>query len=286
MPSFLQNHLVDLASSARAARDIAGSPDDDVLRGSRGDDVISAGGGADRINGRSGADHLSGGNGSDVLTGGTGIDLLYGGEGVDTLFGDSAFTAMGADLSSDRLDGGNGRDLLVQGDGNDVMTGGGGADTFHFRWTDPMTALAAGTGRAFTAITDFDAAGRDKLAFDVAGVGTDISAGVNFVDGGAGMDGPGGKAATFFSGDADASAGEAVMVLTGDGYAAGTDAVLDAQGEAQGDMILYFNTTAGVASLLYVDGTDAAHSIARFTDINSLGELASSGFSANDFLFV
>ncbi len=51
-------------------------------------------------------------------------------------------------------------------------------------------------------------------------------------------------------------------------------------------MIVYFNSTVGVASLLVVDGPDAAHSIARFTNINSLAELKDAGFSSADFIFV
>ena len=275
MPDFNTQYQIDLNSIARGAtaRDVIGTDDDDGIRSGDGDDLVYGGGGNDSVFGQDGFDVLFGGNGSDSMTGGTGGDFVYGGNGVDTLFGDSGYgTTKGSDLAADRLDGGAGRDLLVQGDGNDVMTGGTGADTFLFRWSDPMVAQAAGTGRAFTTITDFDAS-QDKLNFDVAGVGFDAGSDVNFVDGGAGDGVPGGRAASFFSGDADGSNGEAVMVLTGTGYASGADAVIDAQGEAAGDLIVYFNTTVNVASLLVVDGPDAAHSIARFTGITSLEDL-------------
>ena len=38
-----------------------------------------------------------------------------------------------------------------------------------------------------------------------------------------------------------------------------------------GDFVIYFNTTVNVGSLLFVDALDAAHSIARFANIDSLG---------------
>lgn len=282
-------------SGLAALRVIGGTIGNDSLTGSRGEDRIDGSVGDDIIRSRDGDDNVRGGrdfdvlfgdNGDDNLYGGKQGDFLYGGAGRDELFGDSGYqTAKGTDLSADRLDGGAGNDRLVQSDGNDVMTGGEGADQFLFRYNDPLTGLAAGTGPAFTTITDFDAT-EDQLLFDAAGVGKDRSADVNFLDGGAGAGGPGGNAATFFSGDAADSAGEAVMVLTDTGFASGVDAVAAAQGEAEGDLIVYFNTTVGVASLLYVTGPDAARSVARFTDIASVEDLAAEGFTANDFLFV
>ncbi len=266
--------------------DLDGTNADDVIFGDIGDDIAAGGSGNDAVRGEAGFDVLFGDAGADTLTGGTQGDFVYGGAGRDVLFGDEGYdAAKGTDLSVDRLDGGAGRDRLVQSDGNDVMTGGDGADQFLFRYNDPLTGLAAGTGAAFTTITDFDAT-EDQLRFDAAGVGADRSEGVNFVDGGAEDGVAGGRAATFFSGDAADSAGEAVMVLTDTGFASGVDAVAAAQGEAAGDLIVYFNTTVGVASLLYVTGTDEARSIARFTDITSLEGLQDEGFTANDFVFI
>ena len=63
------------------------------------------------------------------------------------------------------------------------------------------------------------------------------------------------------------------MVLTDTGFATGADAVTAAQNEAMGDFVLYFNTTVNVASLLFVDALDMAHSIARFANIDSLEDL-------------
>ena len=265
---------------------ITGTPDGDTINAGGGDDIAYGGSGDDVVRGDAGFDVVFGDNGVDTLFGGTNGDFVYGGKGPDVLFGDSGFgTLKGTDLSADRLDGGEGHDRLVQSDGNDVMTGGAGPDEFLFRWQDPMVALASGTGRAFTAITDFDPS-EDKLTFDVAGVGTDRSVDVNFVDGGAADGVAGGRAATFYAGAAAGSNGQAAMVLTDQGFASGTDAVLAAQGEATGDLIVYFNTTVGVASLLYVDAADTAHSIARFTNIASIDDLAAAGFTANDFVFV
>lgn len=265
---------------------ITGTGQDDVILADAGDDIASGGLGNDAVQGGAGFDVLFGDVGADNLTGGTQSDFIYGGNGGDLLFGDSGYgTANGTDLSVDRLDGGAGQDRLVQSDGNDVMTGGAGADQFLFRYNDPLTGAAAGTAPAFTSLTDFEA-GEDQLRFDAAGVGTDRSADVNFLDGGAGDGTAGGRAATFFSGDAADSNGEAVVVLTGTGFASGVDAVAAAQGEAEGDLIVYFNTTVGVASLLYVTGTDTARSIARFTDITSVEALEAEGFTANDFVFI
>ncbi len=155
--------------------------------------------GNDSITGTAQDDVLFGDAGANNLYGGASGDFVYGGTGSDVLFGDAGYdTAKGTDLSVDRLDGG-GQDRLVQSDGNDIMTGGRGADDFLFRYNDPLTGLAAGTGPAFTTLTDFKA-GEDQLLFDAAGVGKDRSADVNFLDGGAGDGTPGGRAATFFSG--------------------------------------------------------------------------------------
>ncbi len=266
--------------------DLDGTNADDVIFGDIGDDIAAGGSGDDAVRGEAGFDVLFGDAGADNLYGGASGDFIYGGNGGDVLFGDAGYdTPKGTDLSVDRLDGGAGRDRLVQSDGNDFMTGGAGADQFLFRFNDPLTGLAAGTGAAFTSITDFDAT-EDQLQFDAAGVGTDRSEGVNFIDGGAGDGTAGGRPTTFFSGDAADSAGEAVVILTDTGFASGADAVTAAQGEAEGDLIVYFNTTVGVASLLYVTGTDTARSIARFTDITSLEDLQNEGFTANDFVFI
>ena len=76
------------------------------------------------------------------------------------------------------------------------------------------------------------------------------------------------------------------MVLTDQGFATGADAVEAAQGEARGDFVMYFNSSVGVASLLYVDAPDAAHSIARFSNLDSLADLKAAPLDAGDFLFV
>jgi hypothetical protein len=151
-----------------------------------------------------------------------------------------------------------------------------------FKWQDPMISLAAGTGRSFTNLTDFNAS-QDKLVFDAAGLGADAN-GANFVDGGNGT--AGGRAASFFKGAAAGSNGESVMVLTDTGFATGIDAVTAAKNEGVGDFVIYFNTTVNAGSLLFVDGTDNAHSIARFANIDSLQDLQAASFDAGDFLYV
>jgi Ca2+-binding RTX toxin-like protein len=260
---------------------LRGGAGDDTAHGGAGDDQIRGGGGVDSLCGDAGADLLEGGAGRDLLEGGTGTDLLYGDDGGDTLMGDSgAGAARGSDLAADRLDGGAGDDRLVIGDGLDTVTGGAGGDTFLFKQANPQTPLAVGTGPAFASVTDFRA-GDDTLAFDVAGTGEDTAA-ANFTDlsGGAG-----GAAASFYSGGAAGAAGEDVVVLTEVGFASGALAVQAVAGEQAGDMVVYFNTTVGVASLLVVSAPDAATSIARFTDINSVEELAATGFTVGDFMF-
>ena len=254
----------------------------DRILGRGGDDTISALAGDDRVFGESGFDNLFGGNGHDQLFGGTQNDNVYGQNGNDVLHGDSGLqTIKGADLGSDNLDGGSGNDTLYQSDGNDTATLGSGSDTLAFKWQDPMIALSVGTGRSFATLTDFKPE-EDRFVFDVAGLGND-AAGAKFIDGGNGT--VGGKAASFFKGDTEDSNGESVMILTDKGFATGAQAVLEANNEAAGDFIIYFNTTVNVGSLLFVDALDTAHSIARFANIDSLDDLQNANFTAGDFLF-
>lgn len=273
------------------ARTTVGADDVDTIFGRFGNDVIRADdvdtiafgfGGNDRIFGGDGFDSLFGGKGDDKLFGGRGNDNLYGGRGNDVLHGDSGRnTEKGTDFGSDNLVGGKGNDRLYVGDGNDTLTGGAGKDSFHFKWQDPMIALAAGTGRAFATITDFDP-DMDRLVFDVPGIGKDAN-GANFVNGSGSA--TGGVAESFFKGAAADSDGEAVMILEDQGFATGVDAVAAAQNEELGDFVMYFNTTVNVASLLFVDAPDTAHSIARFSNITTLEELQATNFTANDFMF-
>jgi Ca2+-binding RTX toxin-like protein len=254
----------------------------DLIFGRGGDDIVQARGGDDRVNGEAGFDTLFGDDGDDRMFGGTQNDNVHGGRGNDIIHGDGGRGTMkGADLGSDNLKGGRGDDLLYQSDGNDTATLGAGKDTFFFKWQDPMVALALGTGRSFTNLTDFNPK-EDTLVFDVAGLGKDAN-GANFVDGGSGK--AGGKAASFFKGDTEDSNGESVMILTDKGFATGAQAVLEANNEATGDFVVYFNTTVNVGSLLYVDALDTAHSIARFSNIDSLEDLQQADFTAGDFLF-
>jgi Ca2+-binding RTX toxin-like protein len=273
----------DTVTGAGGDDRLAGGADNDLLMGMAGEDTLNGGAGDDELQGGAGADELVGAGGNDLLLGGTGADLLKGGAGDDVLFGDAGgAVAPGADTGADRLDGGAGDDVLHVGDGLDVLVGGRGEDIFQFRFTAPVSPAAAGTAPAFATIADFSAS-EDTLAFDVAGLGTD-GAGAGFADGSGGV--AGGEVQSFFSGGAASSNGESIMVLTDQAFASGALAVQAAQGEAAGDMIVYFNSTVNVASLLVVSAPDAAASIARFTDVNSLEALQGTGFAASDFIFV
>ena len=84
------------------AREIVGTPGDDVLRGTPGADIIRGRGGNDTIRGGGGSDVIHGGAGQDRLIGGAGRDTLRGGYGRDTLFAREG--------EADILDGGRGRD--------------------------------------------------------------------------------------------------------------------------------------------------------------------------------
>ncbi len=273
----------DKLTGGRGDDTLDGGDGNDELRGAGGDDLLMGGRGDDSLFGDAGADALYGGAGNDMLFGGAGADILLGGAGDDVLYGDAGpETARGADLAGDQLNGGAGNDQLWIGDGLDSATGGGGMDTFGFRFSNPMTPLAAGTGAAFASITDFSAAS-DTLAFDVPGLGTD-AAGANFADGSSGM--AGGAAASFYSGAASGSNGQRVVVLTDQSFASGALAVQAAQNEKAGDFVIYFNTTVNTGSLLVVSAPDTATSIARFTDTTTLEDFQAIGFQANDFIFV
>lgn len=272
--------------------ELFGSPDDDVIRGGQDDDTISGDAGDDRLRGRAGNDLLFGGAGFDLLNGAGGNDTLFGGPqndflrggaGNDVLHGDSGLTTVrGSDLGADRLIGGDGFDVLWAGDGNDSLRSGDGFDTFGFKYSNPLTPLAAGTGAAFASIEDFSAAD-DTLIFDVAGLGLD-AVGANFADGSGGL--PGGAAESFFSGAASGANGERVVIVTDQSFASGLAAVQAVGDEQAGDFVIYFNTTVNTGSLLVVSAPDTATSIARFTNFDSLEDLQSANFTAGDFLFV
>lgn len=125
---------VCVLASGALARDIAGSPDVDLLRGTPE---------ADHITGLGGHDDLLGFGGDDVMEGGDGIDELFGGVGDDA------------------LDGGAGDDYLDGRGGNDTLTGGPGQDVFAFYAQDSGKALDSG----HDVITDFNSA-EDLILLD------------------------------------------------------------------------------------------------------------------------
>ena len=99
------------------AKEIIGTPGDDLLNGTPGPDHIQGLGGHDEILGREGDDALDGGDGNDELFGGDGDDTADGGEGNDQIDGRGG---------NDTLTGGPGRDLFFYyarvDNGDDTIT--------------------------------------------------------------------------------------------------------------------------------------------------------------------
>ena len=99
------------------AKEIIGTPSDDLLNGTPGPDHIQGLGGHDEILGREGDDVLDGGDGNDELFGGDGDDTADGGEGNDQIDGRGG---------NDTLTGGPGRDLFFSyarvDNGDDTIT--------------------------------------------------------------------------------------------------------------------------------------------------------------------
>ncbi|GJD63598.1 hypothetical protein MPEAHAMD_3768 [Methylobacterium frigidaeris] len=281
----------DLVHGFSGRDTLDGGAGNDLLYGDLDDDVVSGGDGADTVTGFFGSDQLFGNAGddlllgeqdNDILTGGTGVDTLEGGIGNDVLYGDDGRMALRGDFAGDRLIGGEGDDILYQGDGLDTLTGGSGRDIFEFKFTNPLALVEGGLVPGYTEIIDFNASD-DRLNFDAANLGVD-QAGANFVNTSSG--GPSTRVDSFYSGAAAGAAGESVVVLTDQGFASASAAATAVTGEQAGDLILYFNTTVGTASMLYVRGENDAVSIARFTDVASVSDLAGKGFTQDNFVFV
>jgi Ca2+-binding RTX toxin-like protein len=108
---------------AAGAKDISGTPDNDLLNGTEESDRIEGLGGHDEILGRGGNDALDGGGGDDELFGGAGDDVANGGEGNDQIDGRGG---------NDSLTGGPGRDLYLYyarvDNGDDTITDFDGAE--------------------------------------------------------------------------------------------------------------------------------------------------------------
>jgi Ca2+-binding RTX toxin-like protein len=121
-----------MLSVSASAKDITGTPGDDLIAGTPE---------ADRIMALEGHDDVQGRGGDDVLDGGPGADELFGGDGNDT------------------LEGRPGDDYLDGRAGDDTLTGGPGRDTFAYYARDYDKVLDNGRDT----ITDFDGAGGDAL---------------------------------------------------------------------------------------------------------------------------
>jgi Ca2+-binding RTX toxin-like protein len=107
---------------AAGAKDISGTPGDDLLIGTEEADHIKGLGGHDDIFGRGGDDLLDGGDGIDELFGGEGNDIVDGAEGDDQIDGRGG---------NDTLTGGPGRELYLYyasvDNGDDTITDFDGA---------------------------------------------------------------------------------------------------------------------------------------------------------------
>ena len=124
MRAMLLSAAVLAALTAGAgAKDISGTPGDDLLNGTEQADRIEGLGGHDDILGRAGNDYLDGGDGDDELFGGAGDDVADGGEGDDQIDGRGG---------NDTLTGGPGRDLYLYyasvDNGHDTITDFDGAE--------------------------------------------------------------------------------------------------------------------------------------------------------------
>jgi Ca2+-binding RTX toxin-like protein len=110
-------------TTVAVAKDIVGTPGDDLLNGTPEPDHIQGLGGHDEILGREGDDVLDGGEGNDELFGGDGDDTSDGGEGNDQIDGRGG---------NDTLTGGPGRDLFFYyarvDNGDDTITDFNSAD--------------------------------------------------------------------------------------------------------------------------------------------------------------
>jgi Ca2+-binding RTX toxin-like protein len=111
------------------------------IRGTPGDDLISGTPQADRIMALDGHDDVQARGGDDVLDGGPGDDELFVGDGNDI------------------ADGGPGDDYLDGRAGDDTLTGGPGRDMFAYYAKDYDKVVDNGSDT----ITDFDGAGGDAL---------------------------------------------------------------------------------------------------------------------------
>lgn len=115
--------LLAALTTVALAKEIVGTPGDDLLNGTPGSDHIQGLGGHDEILGREGDDVLDGGDGNDELFGGDGDDTADGGDGNDLLDGRGG---------NDSLTGGPGRDLFLYyarvDNGNDTITDFNSAD--------------------------------------------------------------------------------------------------------------------------------------------------------------
>jgi Ca2+-binding RTX toxin-like protein len=135
------------------AKDITGTPEDDLIAGTPEPDRIMALEGHDDVQARGGDDIVDGGPGNDELFGGIGNDIVNGGPGDDYLDGRQ---------------------------GDDTLTGGPGRDVFAYYARDYDQAVDNGVDT----ITDF-ASAEDVILLDKfarAEVGVRLESGHTVID--------------------------------------------------------------------------------------------------------
>lgn len=128
----LASVALGLLATGAVAKDITGTPGDDLIAGTPQ---------ADRIIALEGHDDIQARGGDDVVDGGPGDDELFGGAGHDT------------------VGGGSGDDYLDGRAGDDTLTGGAGRDRFAYYARNYDQEIDNGRD----VVTDFDGAGGDTL---------------------------------------------------------------------------------------------------------------------------
>jgi Ca2+-binding RTX toxin-like protein len=139
---------------------IEGGAGDDMIFASDGNNTIHGNDGADQITGGMGDDNIDGGAENDVIIGGQGTNALYGGDGADQIAGGTGNDSIRGGADDDIIVAGDGENTIYGDDGNDRIWGGSGNDSIY-------------GGAGDDVITAYNG---------------DVSAGDNYIEGGAGAD--------------------------------------------------------------------------------------------------
>jgi CshA-type fibril repeat protein len=193
----------DTLIGSAGADNLMGGQNNDTIFGGGGDDLLDGGSGVDLVSGGSGNDVINvrgGGASLDTMIGGAGFDTIRVNNTSSnlTLAGTSriseveAFDANGVSVvgtgsaetfdfrifqtvtgvasirgggGNDTIIGTNGNDVILGESGSDVIEGLGGNDTLTGGGNNDTFRFVAATVSGVKTITDFDAAGDDKLLF-------------------------------------------------------------------------------------------------------------------------